>query len=165
MSRMSDQEILLSRAEDGDTCPICQRGTVVIVASARVFWVKCRGECGNSTMSQNPPQDGATIARRWGADVETVPRIERERREFFLVVACVTFGVAIAFAPLTGAHEVVSGFIDAFWNSVFSPIHPLVTLFYFLFEPDLTLFFSNRYKLSDLLTYSQDHTLVFDLLP
>ncbi|KKL60027.1 hypothetical protein LCGC14_2209440 [marine sediment metagenome] len=70
----SDLEILLSRAEDGDECPLCHAGTVEFVVSARVFWVKCRGECGNSTMSQNPPQDAATIARRWGSGAEDITR-------------------------------------------------------------------------------------------
>ena len=68
MSRMADDEILLSRAEDGDECPLCQCGTVEIVVSARIYWVKCRGECGNSTKAQG--QDAETIRRRWGQGTE-----------------------------------------------------------------------------------------------
>ena len=49
MSLMAEQEILLSRAEDGDECPLCQCGTVEV----RDGDVSCRGECGAVTRAQN----------------------------------------------------------------------------------------------------------------
>jgi hypothetical protein len=45
---MADDEILLSRADDGDECPLCQCGTVEVDDGL----VSCRGECGAVTMSQ-----------------------------------------------------------------------------------------------------------------
>ena len=49
MSAMADAEILLSRAEHDEECPLCKCGTVEVVDGE----VRCRGECGAVTRAQN----------------------------------------------------------------------------------------------------------------
>ena len=47
---------------------------------------------------------------------------ERSWKEFFLIVACVV--VVVSAVHLLGAHDIIRGFIDAFWDSPLSPVHP-----------------------------------------
>jgi len=58
------EHIELSKAEDGDECPLCHSGTVEVGHSARVYYVKCLGECG--TITRQHGQTDEMIRRRWG---------------------------------------------------------------------------------------------------
>lgn len=50
MSKVSDAQIELSEASNGDECPLCHAGTVEIVDGD----VSCRGECGSVVESRAP---------------------------------------------------------------------------------------------------------------
>ena len=57
MSFVSDGEIMLSRAQDGDECPLCRAGTIETVDGEN----RCRGECGAVTRAQEP-ETGSLLA-------------------------------------------------------------------------------------------------------
>ena len=50
MSKVSDAQIELSEASNGDECPLCHAGTVEIVNGE----VRCRGECGSVAEDRAP---------------------------------------------------------------------------------------------------------------
>ena len=50
MSKVSDAQIELAEASNGDECPLCHSGTVEIVNGE----VRCRGECG--AVTPEPPK-------------------------------------------------------------------------------------------------------------
>jgi len=53
MSKVSDAQIELSEASNGDECPLCRAGTVEIVNGE----VRCRGECGAVAEERAPHYD------------------------------------------------------------------------------------------------------------
>lgn len=58
MSKISDAQIKLAEASDGDECPLCHAGTVEIVGG--VFCtqeVRCRGECGAVSVKRDALYD------------------------------------------------------------------------------------------------------------
>jgi hypothetical protein len=50
MSKVSDAQIELAEAGDGDECPLCHSGTVEVANGD----VSCRGECGSVVESRAP---------------------------------------------------------------------------------------------------------------
>jgi hypothetical protein len=64
MASDAEAEIELSRAENGDECPICHSGTVVVKVSARTYWASCTGAC--RTVIRVYGQTDEIIRERWG---------------------------------------------------------------------------------------------------
>jgi len=79
MSKVSDAQIELSEASNGDECPLCHSGTVEIVNHK----VRCRGECG-AVVGERPALNAHydfAIAFQSALDGYCQDRRKRDRRK------------------------------------------------------------------------------------